>query len=156
VLKEYKNSIACAQRLKQEIDSLRPLTKKQLNELKEYYRIGLTYSSNALEGNSLTETETKVVLEEGITIGGKLIKDHLEALGHSDAYNVLLKLATHDQIREKDVRDLHKFFYFRLNQKAAGINIAQNKFLSQAQILYHQHRANYAHSCVILHTKFHF
>ena len=120
MLKDYKNSINEAQELKKEIGRYRPLTKHQIQELKEYYRIGLTYTSNALEGNSLTETETKVVLEEGITIGGKLLKDHLETLGHSDAYYLLLKLATHDQIREKDICDLHKLFYFRINQKAAG------------------------------------
>jgi hypothetical protein len=72
MLKDYKNSISEAQEFKKEIDHYRPLTKHQIQELKEYYRIGLTYTSNALEGNSLTETETKIVLEEGITIGGKL------------------------------------------------------------------------------------
>lgn len=47
----------------------------------------MTYSSNALEGNSLTETETetKIVLEDGITTGGKPVKDHLEVLGHWEA-----------------------------------------------------------------------
>lgn len=55
---------------------MRPLSRQALKQLKEYYRIGLTYSSNALEGNSLTETETKIVLEDGITIGGKPLKDH--------------------------------------------------------------------------------
>ena len=62
--------------LQREINEYRPLSQNTLKQLKEYYRIGLTYSSNALEGNSLTETETKIVLEEGITIGGKPLKDH--------------------------------------------------------------------------------
>ena len=59
-----------------------------LNQIKEYFRIGLTYSSNALEGNSLTETETKIVIEDGITIGGKPLRDHYEAIGHSEAYTL--------------------------------------------------------------------
>ena len=73
-------------KLQEEINSYRPLSANILKQLKEYYRVGLTYTSNALEGNSLTETETKVVLEDGITIGGKPIKDYYEALGHSEAY----------------------------------------------------------------------
>ena len=57
--------------LQKEINEYRPIDKYLLEQIKNYYRIGLTYTSNALEGNSLTETETKIVLEDGITIGGK-------------------------------------------------------------------------------------
>ena len=65
--------------LRATIDSHRPLEAHMLKQVKEYFRIGMTYSSNALEGNSLTETETKIVIEDGITIGGKPVRDHLEA-----------------------------------------------------------------------------
>ena len=71
--------------IKTKIDTHRPLDKHLLNQIKEYFRIGLTYSSNALEGNSLTETETKI---DGITIGGKPLRDHYEAIGHSEAYTL--------------------------------------------------------------------
>lgn len=98
--------------LKKEIDLYRPLKKHEFAELKAYYRIGLTYTSNALEGNSLTETETKIVLEEGITIGGKLIRDHLEVIGSSDAYDLLYKLVKRSKIEEKDILKLYKLFYF--------------------------------------------
>ena len=116
----YKNKIREIDELHKEIVSYRPLKKQELHELKEYYRIGLTYTSNALEGNSLTETETKIVLEEGITIGGKLIKDHLEAIGHSDSYDLLYKFAKHPTIHEKDILALHKLFYIRIDPKVAG------------------------------------
>lgn len=116
----YKSKIQEIDQLQEEINSYRPLKKRELQELKEYYRIGLTYTSNALEGNSLTETETKIVLEEGITIGGKLIKDHLETIGHSDAYDLLYKLEKKDEIKEKDILNLHKLFYFRIDPKQAG------------------------------------
>src|SRR6185295_3767153 len=59
-----------------DVNRLRPFSRKNLQSLKEYFKIGLTYSSNALEGNTLTESETKVVIEEGITIGGKPLRDH--------------------------------------------------------------------------------
>ena len=57
--------------LRAKIDAHRPLDGHMLKQVREYFRIGMTYSSNALEGNSLTETETKIVIEDGITIGGK-------------------------------------------------------------------------------------
>lgn len=116
----FTNKIKEVDAIKKEIDSFRPLKRREVQELKQYYRIGLTYSSNALEGNSLTETETKVVLEEGITIGGKLIREHFEAFGHSDAYDLVYKLTKHPEITEKDICALHKLFYFRINPKRAG------------------------------------
>ena len=80
----YIHTIKEVEGLQKEIKKYRPLSRRALKQLKEYYRVGLTYSSNALEGNSLTETETKIVLEEGITIGGKPLRDHFEAMGRSE------------------------------------------------------------------------
>src|SRR4030042_1360851 len=107
--------------LKKEINKYRPLSRNALKQLREYYRIGLTYSSNALEGNSLTETETKIVLEEGITIGGKPRKDHYEAMGNSEAYDHLYKLSKNRIITEEDILELHKLFYYRIDQENAGV-----------------------------------
>ena len=117
---KFDNRIKEAEQLQREINAMRPLSKHALKQLKEYYRIGLTYSSNALEGNSLTESETKVVLEDGITIGGKPLKDHFEAIGHSDAFDLLYKLARRQTITERHILDLHKLFYFRIDAKQAG------------------------------------
>lgn len=107
--------------LQKEINEYRPLSRNALKQLKEYYRIGLTYSSNALEGNSLTETETKIVLEEGITIGGKPLKDHYEAIGHSEAYDYLYRLSNNEIIMEEDILELHKLFYYRIDRENAGV-----------------------------------
>ena len=63
------------------LSAYRPLPPETLKSLREYYRVGLTYTSNALEGNSLTESETKVVIEDGLTIEGKPLRDHYEAVG---------------------------------------------------------------------------
>lgn len=76
-------------RLQKRINSIRPLSKIEMRELRKYFRIGLTYSSNALEGNSLTESETKVILEDGLTVGGKPLRDVLEAVGHAHAYDFM-------------------------------------------------------------------
>lgn len=117
---DFKNRIIEADQLQQEINNTRPLSGNALKQLKEYFRIGLTYSSNALEGNSLTETETKIILEDGITIGGKPLKDHFEAIGHSEAFDLLYKLAKKPEITERQILDLHKLFYFRIDAKHAG------------------------------------
>lgn len=106
--------------LKAKIDSHRPLDAHILKQIREYFRIGMAYSSNALEGNSLTETETKIVIEDGITIGGKPVRDHLEALGHSEAYDLLFRLAKGQDITEANVKELHRLFYYRINAKQAG------------------------------------
>ena len=84
-----KNIYTQIDELQKKINAHRPLNTNLLAQIKEYYRIGLTYSSNAIEGNSLTETETKIILEDGTTIGGKRLFEHLEAIGHSDAYEYL-------------------------------------------------------------------
>lgn len=109
------------EKLQQDINALKPFSQDQLKQIKEYFRIGTTYSSNALEGNSLTEIETKVVLEEGITIGGKRLVEHLEAIGHSDAYNFIYDLASQKHISEDDIKRLHHLFYFRIDEQYAGL-----------------------------------
>ncbi len=106
--------------LRDKINAHRPLDAHMLKQIREYFRIGMAYSSNALEGNSLTETETKIVIEDGMTIGGKPVRDHLEALGHSEAYDLLFRLAKRLDITEANVRELHRLFYYRIDAKQAG------------------------------------
>jgi len=116
----FKNRINDVDRLQEQINKYRPLSPNAVSQLKEYYRIGLTYSSNALEGNSLTEIETKIILEDGITIGGKSIREHQEAIGHSEAYDLLYTLSTSKTITEKDIKELHRTFYYRIDEGNAG------------------------------------
>ncbi|MEK6715027.1 MAG: Fic family protein [Candidatus Omnitrophota bacterium] len=117
---QYENCIKEIDELKAKIDKHRPLSEHALKQLKEYYRIGLTYSSNAIEGNSLTETETKIVIEDGITIGGKPLKDHYEAMGHSEAFSFLYELVKNKSITENDILKLHHLFYYRIDENKAG------------------------------------
>src|SRR5579872_5033430 len=116
----FRNRIADIDKLKNEIDTFRPLPAHFIPMLKEYFRIGLTYSSNALEGNTLTETETKVILEDGLTIGGKTIHEHLEVLGHSQAYDFMYDKACDSSFSEQDICTLHRLFYYRIDQENAG------------------------------------
>lgn len=103
------------------INEMRPFSNEMNHQIKEYFRIGLTYSSNALEGNSLTISETKVVIEDGLTIAGKPLKDHYEATGHSDAFDHMCALATGKTITAEDIKKLHRLFYHHLNEKDAGV-----------------------------------
>ena len=114
---EYQRTIHA---LKAELDQLRPLRSEHVAALKDYFKIGLTYTSNALEGNSLTETETKIVIEDGLTIGGKPLKDHLEAIGHADAYDFMLSLANRRGLTERHILQLHRLFYRRIDETQAG------------------------------------
>jgi Fic family protein len=130
-----ENRLKRIDELKARIDQFRPLDKSLLKQIKEYFRIGLTYSSNALEGNSLTETETKVIIEDGITIGGKPLKDHYEAIGHSEAYDLLYRLAKSKEITEKHVKDLHRVFFFRMDPKNAGRYRKQRALITGTEFL---------------------
>ena len=89
------------------IAALRPFPKETLKSLRNYYRIGLTYTSNALEGNSLTESETKVVVEDGLTIGGKPLRDVYEATGHAKAYDFLYTMLNKPTLEECALHSYH-------------------------------------------------
>ena len=100
----------------------RPLSPEEVKELDAYYKIGMTYSSNALEGNTLTISETKVLLEDGLTVGGKPIHDCYEAIGHGKSYDYMLSLARSEQlcITEAMIRRLHHLFYSGIDPDHAG------------------------------------
>lgn len=104
------------------IDHRRPLAPEEVSELDAYFRIGTTYSSNALEGNTLTLSETKVLLEDGITIGGKPLRDCYETIGHANAYDFMLKVARSKPFHfsEEMILQLHKLFYQGIDPDKAG------------------------------------
>lgn len=118
---DFTNKKNECDKLKKELDTYRPLPKESVKQLKDYYKISLTYTSNAIEGNSLTESETKVVIEDGLTIGGKPLRDHLEALGHAGAYDFIYDLAgMKKEISEEDILKIHHLFYEKIDEDNAG------------------------------------
>jgi Fic family protein len=118
--------------LKARLDRLRPLPPDLVDNLREVYNIRLTYHSNAIEGNTLTQSETQIVIEKGITIGGKPLKDHLEAINHVEAIDFIRDLAMDERaIIEWDIRQIHGLVckgdrgagaYRSVNVMAAGSN----------------------------------
>src|SRR3989344_3867580 len=82
---------------KKELDSFRPLSPDALARLKKEFEIEWTYNSNAIEGSTLTLGETRLVIERGITIGGKSLREHLDAKNHVEAIKLL-----EDMVKKKE------------------------------------------------------
>jgi cell filamentation protein, protein adenylyltransferase len=115
---------------KAELDQLRPQAPHGLDNLNHALDIELTYSSNAIEGNTLSAAETMLVVEQGITIGGKPLKDHLEAIDHYDALRYVRTLAQQSTpLTELDVRNLHRLVMLRSEPEIAGRYADQGRFV---------------------------
>src|ERR1700719_1939758 len=107
---------------KAELDRLRPLSLAALAGLQKFYDVELTYTSNAIEGNTLTLRETAEVIEHGITVGGKTLRDHLEAVDHYDAVQWMRELAGQTvPIGETVVCELHRRIVARSRPEIAGV-----------------------------------
>jgi len=92
---------------KVELNKRRPLTKGELQRLQDEFLVEFTYNSNAIEGNTLTLQETAMVLE-GVTIDQKPLKDHLEAVGHKDAFIYVQSLVSDgNTITEREIKQIH-------------------------------------------------
>jgi Fic family protein len=106
---------------KRRLDQLRPLSAEAMRNFQHYYDVELTYTSNAIEGNTLSPVETTLVIEQGITIGGKPLKDHLEALDHYDAIRYVREMAREKAaLTESDVRNVHRLVVQRSRPDIAG------------------------------------
>lgn len=106
---------------KSRLDRLRPLKPALLRNLEDWLRVELTYSSNALEGNTLTRQETALVLEKGLTVGGKTMREHLEATNHAAALDRLGELASGKRpIGEEEICELHGLILKGIQDEHAG------------------------------------
>jgi len=105
------------------LNKLRPLPRSAVQKLREKFQIEMTYNSNAIEGNSLTLKETFLVINEGITIKGKPLKDHLEAKDHQAALEYLHDLVDKNKkhtISEMLIRNLHQIIIQETDKEWAG------------------------------------
>lgn len=117
---------------KQKLDSKRPLPKETLKSLEENFKLEWTYNSNAIEGNTLTLKETKVVLE-GITIGGKTMREHLEAINHKEAIEFLEELVQYNnELSEMDIKNIHAIVLKGIDNENAGRYRTENVIISGA------------------------
>jgi Fic family protein len=106
--------------LKNKLDALRPFPKSVLDNLNQWFEVELTYSSNAIEGNTLTRQETALVIEKGLTVGGKPMKDHLEAINHRDALQHMQKMVGHKTLILDDILALHRLILKGIDDTNAG------------------------------------
>lgn len=120
------------------LDDLRPLPQSALKKIQDHFRIEMTYNSNAIEGNSLTLKETFLVINEGITVKGKPLKDHLEARDHYLTLNYLYDLVEngkHHTISEHLIRSMHQLIMQETDKEWAGVYRNANVIISGADYI---------------------
>lgn len=117
----YKLKLEQIDKLKNWLDGFRPFDPMIVAELKKLYDVRFTYNSNAIEGNTLTQSETELVLTKGITIGGKTLDEHLEVIGHKEAIDYIENLAQKDtEINEWEIKQIHNLILRKINPHEAG------------------------------------
>lgn len=107
---------------KQKLDGYRPLSSALVNNLEEWFKVELTYTSNAIEGNTLTRKETALVVEQGLTVRGKTLKEHLEAINHAEALDFIKGLVDkkREDLTRRDVLDIHALILKKIDDDNAG------------------------------------
>lgn len=126
------NHFAKLDALKAKLDEYRPLAPGIVNNLHENLVLQWTYHSNAIEGNTLTLKETKVALE-GITIGGKTLREHFEAINHRDAILLVEELVSKQQpLDEWTIKSLHQLVLKNIDGENAGRYRQVNVLISGA------------------------
>lgn len=125
-------------RLTEKLEALnqhRPLPAEMVRKLNEQFAIEMTYNSNAIEGNTLTLQETAWVIQDGLTIKGKPMKDHLEARDHYHALAYLYDLIEHDSrptLSEALIRTIHQLVVRETESKTAGMYRTGNVLITGA------------------------
>ena len=104
--------------LKAELDKFRSLDN---DTIRDALAIEYTYESNRIEGNTLTLRETDLVINKGLTVGGKSMREHLEAINHKDAIDYIKEIAQNDiELSEKVVKDIHALILRGIDKENAG------------------------------------
>jgi Fic family protein len=106
---------------KQQLDAARPLPLSAINRVREDLSIEWTYNSNAIEGNTLTLVETRIVIQDGMTIGGKSLREHFEVINHNKAIDYLEELVDPTTaIRPIDLLNIHALVLKHIDDDYAG------------------------------------
>jgi len=106
---------------KKKLDSKRPLSEGEIRAIRKWFDVSYTYHSNAIEGNTLTLGETRMILEDGLTVGGKQVKEILEAKNHQQALNLLFEIVkSKKDFSEEIICGLHKKLLLGIDDENAG------------------------------------
>lgn len=113
---------------KQRLDQFRPLPPELVRNLEEWFDVELTYTSNAIEGSTLTRAETALVIEKGITVRGKSLKEHLEAKNHVEALEYIKTLvgSKREDITEGTIREINRIVLDKIEGYNGGIYRTQH------------------------------
>lgn len=131
-MREVNHLLTSILKKKRQLDAARPLPKHTLRTLQEKTFLEWTYNSNAIEGNTLTLNETKVVLE-GITVGGKTLREHLEVINHSEAIHYVEEIVRNqDPLSEWQIKNLHRLVLKGIDGAYAGTYREEQVFISGA------------------------
>ncbi len=123
-----------ADKEKRELDSLRPMQPEAVESLRKAFDLELLVASNKIEGSTLTLRETQLVLEKGVTIGGKPLRDHLDAVNLAAAWKLMLELAEAKvPLTENIGLELHKIILTRVDDHAAGKYRSERVFIAGAK-----------------------
>ena len=107
--------------LKEQLLALRPLPEEALKKIQDALDIEYTYESNRIEGNTLTLQETALVVNEGVTISGKSMREHLEAINHAEAISYIKDIAKQDiEISERTIKEIHALILHGIDRENAG------------------------------------
>jgi len=113
-----KNILGTIDALKEELSRFRGLDN---GKIQEALAIEYTYESNRIEGNTLTLRETHLVVEKGLTIGGKSLAEHLEAIGHREAIDYVKQLAQDkSELADRDIKQIHALVLKGVDRQNAG------------------------------------
>ncbi len=107
--------------LKARLSDLRPLPTEAMQKIEEALAIEYTYESNRIEGNTLTLQETELVVNSGVTISGKSMREHLEAINHAEAIDYIKDFAKGElDISERAIKEIHAIVLHGIDRKNAG------------------------------------
>ena len=117
-----QDKIAKIDKLKEKWNKLKPNNGLQLDKIDNHFSLEYTYQSNRIEGNTLTLQETFLVIEQGLTIAGKPINEHLEAINHDDAIEFVNDIVVNDLvITEYRLKQMHNLVLKGIDRKNAGV-----------------------------------
>ena len=119
---DLKKKLDLIAALKKELDILRPFGADIAKSIKTLFDVDYTYNSTAIEGNTFSYQETKILLLDGITIGGKTVREHLEIINHKEAIDYIEELSKKSitELHRTDIFNIHSIILHKIDSKNAG------------------------------------
>ncbi len=118
---DLQKKLAVIDELKAKWQALRPLNSAQLKKMQAFFKVEYTFESNRIEGNTLSLQETGLVVNEGLTISNKPMREHLEAINHAEAVDLIVELAQRrEDLSRSSLLELHALVLRGIDREGAG------------------------------------